>query len=139
MKIKTINIINGKILGGDSISFNTKSEYEDYINAMIDYLADQELDIEFNHEAFSTNETDVKENKISLFSSSRFKSIVTDNCIAWKEAGVITINILEDIPINIGSSTKTSEPQYLRDRNQEIKMMTESITPVKGKGNTTQY
>lgn len=116
MKIKTINIINGKILGGDSISFNTKSEYEDYINAMIDYVADR-----------------------SLFSSSKFKSLVMDNCIAWKEAGVITINILEYIPINIGSSTKTGSTQYLRDRNQERKMMTDSITPVKGKSNTTQY
>ena len=84
MKIKTINIINGKILGEDSISFNTKAEYEDYINAMIDFVADR-----------------------SLFTTSKFKSLVMDNCIAWKEAGVITLNILEETPINIGSSIKT--------------------------------
>ena len=107
MKIETINIINGKILEGDTISFNTKSEYEDYINAMIDYVVDRELDIEFNHEAFSTNETEINAEKISLFSSSKFKSLVMDNCIAWKEAGVITINILEDTLVNIESPNKT--------------------------------
>ena len=117
MKIKTINIINGMILEEDSISFNTKSEYEDYINALIEYVTDRELDIEFNHEAFSTNETEINEDKVSLFSSGKFKSIVTDNCIAWKEAGVVTINILEDPPVNIGSSAKTGSTSYLRDRN----------------------
>jgi hypothetical protein len=83
MKIETINIINGKILGGDSLSFNTRSEYECYISALINYVADKELAVEFNHEAFSTNETEIKAAP-SLFCSDRFKSIILDNCIAWK-------------------------------------------------------
>ena len=118
MKIETINIINGKILGGDSLSFNTRSEYEDYINALINYVADKELAVEFNHEAFSTNETEIKA-ATSLFCSDRFKSIILDNCIAWKEGDVITINILEDTPVNIDSSVKTGSTSYLRSRNQE--------------------
>lgn len=118
MKIKTLNIINGKILGQDSLTFNTRSEYECYINALINYVADKELAVEFNHEAFSTNETEINETA-SLFCSDRFKSIILDNCIAWKEGDVITINILEDTPINIDSSAKTGSTSYLRSRNQE--------------------
>ena len=106
MKIETINIINGKILGGDSLIFNTRSEYEGYINALINYVADKELAVEFNHEAFSTNETEINKEEASLFCSDTFKSIILDNCIAWKEGGVITINILEDTSLNIESMTK---------------------------------
>ena len=119
MKIETINIINGKILGGDSLTFNTWSEYEGYINALINYVADKELAVEFNHEAFSTNETEINKEEASLFCSGTFKSIILDNCIAWKEGEVITINILEDTPVNIDSSAKTGSTSYLRDRNQE--------------------
>ena len=104
--IETITIINGKILGQDSLTFNNRYEYESYLNALINYVADKELEIEFNHEAFSTNETEIREVTDSLFCSNRFKSIILDNCIAWKEGDVITINILEDTSLNIESQTK---------------------------------
>ena len=103
MKIETINIINGRVLGWDSLTFNTMSDYEDCINGMIDYVADKELEVEFNHQAFSTNETDCKDS-ISMFCSATFKSIIMDNCIAWKEGEIITINLLEGTPTNIGCS-----------------------------------
>ncbi len=106
MRINTINIINGKILGEDSLTFNNRFEYEGYINALINYVADRELEIEFNHEAFSTNETEINEAVASLFCSEKFKSIILDNCIAWKEGDVITLNTLEGTSINIGSLTK---------------------------------
>ena len=120
MKIKTINIINGKLLGGDSLTFNTRSEYEGYINALINYVADKELAVEFSHEAFSTNETEINKEEVSLFCSDTFKSIILDNCITWKEGEVITINILEDTPVNIDSQAKTGSTPYLRGRKQEI-------------------
>ena len=103
MKIETINIINGRVLGWDSLTFNTMSDYEDCINGMIDYVADKELEVEFNHQALSTNETDCKDS-ISMFCSATFKSIIMDNCIAWKEGEIITINLLERTPTNIGCS-----------------------------------
>ena len=106
MKINTINIINGKILGQDSLTFNNRLEYESYINALINYVTDKELGIEFNHKTFTTNETEINETVASLFCSDKFKSIILDNCIAWKEGGVITINILEDTSLNIESMTK---------------------------------
>lgn len=103
MRINTTTIINGRVLGRDSLSFKTRSAYEDRINGMIDYVADRELAVEFNHEAFSTNETEINGTIVSLFCSEKFKSVILDNCIAWKERGVITINILEDTPVNIES------------------------------------
>ena len=103
MKIETIQIANGRVLGRDSLTFNTRSDYEDRINGMIDYVADKELEVEFNHQAFSTNETEINK-PCSMFCSTTFKSIIMDNCIAWKEAGIITINILEETPVNIGCS-----------------------------------
>ena len=121
MKIKTINIINGKILGDDSITFNNRFEYEGYINALINYVADKELAVEFNHESFSPNETEINDAAVSLFCSDKFKSIIFDGCIAWKEGDVITINILEDTTLNIGSQAKTGSTPYLRRRKQEIK------------------
>lgn len=53
MRVETINIINGRVLGWDSLTFKTRSNYEDCINGMIDYVADKELEVEFNHQAFS--------------------------------------------------------------------------------------
>jgi len=103
MKIETINIINGRVLGWDSLTFETRSDYEDCINGMIDYVADKELKVEFDHQAFSTNETDCTDS-ISMFFSATFKSIIMDNCIAWKEGEIITINLLEGTPTNIGCS-----------------------------------
>ena len=103
MKIETINIINGRVLGWDSLTFETRSDYEDCINGMIDYVADKELKVEFDHQAFSTNETDCTDS-ISMFCSVTFKSIIMDNCIAWKEGEIITINLLERTPTNIGCS-----------------------------------
>ena len=103
MKIETINIINERVLGWDSLTFKTRSNYEDCINGMIDYVADKELEVEFNHQAFSTNETDCTDS-ISMFCSATFKSIIMDNCIAWKEGEIITINLLKRTPTNIGCS-----------------------------------
>lgn len=51
----------------------------------------------------STNETDCTDS-ISMFCSATFKSIIMDNCIAWKEGEIITINLLEGTPTNIGCS-----------------------------------
>ena len=101
--IETITIINGSLFGKDSITFNTMSDYEDCINGMIDYVADKELEVEFNHQAFSTNETDCTDS-ISMFCSATFKSIIMYNCIAWKEGEIIIINLLEGTPTNIGCS-----------------------------------
>ena len=36
--IETITIINGSLFGKDSITFNTQADYENHINAMIDYV-----------------------------------------------------------------------------------------------------
>ena len=83
-----------------------KVSYEDHINGMIEYVADKELAVEFNHEAFSTNETETQWAIASMFYSDKFKSVLLDNCIAWKEGGVITINLLEDTPLNIESQAK---------------------------------
>ena len=102
MRINTVTIINGRALGLDSLTFKTRSAYEDHTNGMIDYVADKELAVEFNHEAFSTNETERA--VASMFCSDKFKSVILSNCIAWKESGVITINILEGNPLNIESS-----------------------------------
>ena len=63
--IETITIINGSLFGKDSITFNTQADYENHINAMIDYVESRKQD--------------------------GFKSLITENCIAWKDAGVITI------------------------------------------------
>lgn len=106
MIIYTITIINGRVLGQDSLTFKTRSAYEDHINGMIEYVADKELAVEFNHEAFSTNETETRWAIASMFYSDKFKSVLLDNCIAWKEGGVITINLLEDTPLNIESQAK---------------------------------
>lgn len=103
MKVETINIINGRVLGWDSLTFKTRSDYEDCINGMIDYVADKELEVEFKHQAFSTNETEINK-PCSMFCSATFKSIIMDNCIAWKKGEIITINLLEGTPTNIGCS-----------------------------------
>lgn len=63
--IETITIINGSLFGKDSITFNTQADYENHINAMIDYVESRKQD--------------------------GFKSLITENCIAWKDAEVITI------------------------------------------------
>lgn len=105
MTIETIQIANGRVLGWDSLTFKTRSDYEDCINGMIDYVADKELEVEFNLKAFSTNETDCKDS-ISMFCSAGFKSIILDNCIAWKEGEIITINVLKRTPDNIGCSNE---------------------------------
>lgn len=96
MKSTITTIINGKVLGQESLSFNTKAEYDNYINSMIDYVTDKELDVEFNHDAFTTNIIEIEGEHISTFSSGRFKSIILDNCVAWEESGIITICSLEE-------------------------------------------
>ena len=63
--IETITIINGSLFGKDSITFNTQADYENHINAMIDYVESRKQE--------------------------GFKSLITENCIAWKDAEVITI------------------------------------------------
>ena len=63
--IETITIIKGRLLGKDSVTFNTQADYENHINAMIDYVESRKQD--------------------------GFKSLITENCIAWKDAEVITI------------------------------------------------
>ena len=70
--VETITIINGSLFGKDSFTFNTQADYENHINAMIDYVESRQQE--------------------------GFKSLITKNCVAWKEGVVITINILEDIP-----------------------------------------
>ena len=73
--IETITIINGSLFGKDSIAFNTQADYENHINAMIDYVESRKQD--------------------------GFKSLITENCIAWKDAEVITI-----------CAIKQGRPQY---------------------------
>ena len=63
--IETITIINGSLFGKDSITFNTQADYENHINAMIDYVESRKQD--------------------------GFKYLITEHCIAWKDAEVITI------------------------------------------------
>ena len=63
--IETITIINGSLFGKDSITFNTQADYENHINALIDYVESRKQE--------------------------GFKSLITENCIAWKDAEVITI------------------------------------------------
>ena len=63
--IETITIINGSLFGKDSIAFNTQADYENHINAMIDYVESRKQE--------------------------GFKSLITENCIAWKDSEVITI------------------------------------------------
>ena len=63
--IETITIINGSLFGKDSITFNTQADYENHINAMIDYVVSRKQE--------------------------GVKSLITENCIAWKDAEVITI------------------------------------------------
>ena len=63
--IETITIINGSLFGKDSVTFNTQADYENHINAMIDYVVSRKQE--------------------------GVKSLITENCIAWKDAEVITI------------------------------------------------
>ena len=63
--IETITIINGSLFGKDSITFNTQADYENHINSMIDYVESRKQE--------------------------GVKSLITENCIAWKDAEVITI------------------------------------------------
>lgn len=71
MKTTTITIINGAVINMESNTFSTKAEYKNHINAMLAYVADKEKE------------------------SNNFKSIYMDNCVAWKEAGVMTIFKME--------------------------------------------
>lgn len=104
MKIEILNIINGNILGQDSFCINTRSEYNDYINGLMRFIADKEYEVKSNHEAFTTNRKEINGERISTFSSDRFSSIIMDNCIAWEESGITTICSLEgEKPLNIGS------------------------------------
>lgn len=95
MKTTTTTIINGRVLGQESLSFNTKSEYENYIIALLAFINDKECEIKSNHEAFLTNSMTIDGEHISSFSSDRFNAIIMNNHIAWEEAGLITICSLE--------------------------------------------
>lgn len=104
MKINTTTIINGRVLGQDSVTIKSRSDYDNYINGLMGYITDKELAIKSSHGAFSTTESDINEKHISTFSSDRFNSIIMDKCIAWEESGVITICSLDgEIPFNIVS------------------------------------
>lgn len=96
MKTTTTTIINGKVLGQNSINFNTKVECDNYFNGLMAYINDNERDIKSNHEAFTTNSAVIDGEHISSFSSDKFKYIIMDNYIAWEESGVITICSLEN-------------------------------------------
>ena len=63
--IETITIIKGRLLGKDSVTFTTQADYENHINSMIDYVESRKQE--------------------------GVKSLITENCIAWKDAEVITI------------------------------------------------
>lgn len=63
--IETITIIKGRLFGKDSVTFNTQADYENHINAMIDYVVSRKQE--------------------------GVKSLITEHCIAWKDAEVITI------------------------------------------------
>ena len=95
MKTTTTTIIKGKVLGQNSISIKTRSEYDNYTNGLMAYINDKKRKIESNHEAFTTDSTEIDGERISSFSSDRFSFIIMSNCIAWEESGIITICSLE--------------------------------------------
>ena len=101
MKTETFHIINGEIQGPDTLIIESKADYDSQVNGLVDYVADKELAVEFNHKAFS----EIYGEHYALFYSDAFKSLTMDNCIAWEEDGIITICFLdkEERP-NIGSS-----------------------------------
>ena len=63
--IETITIIKGRLFGKDSVTFNTQADYENHINAMRDYVESRKQE--------------------------GVKSLITENCIDWKDAEVINI------------------------------------------------
>ena len=67
--IETITIIKGRLFGKDSVTFNTQADYENHINAMIDYVVSRKQE--------------------------GVKSLITENCIAWKDAEVIAICVIK--------------------------------------------
>lgn len=96
MKTTTTTIINGTVLGQNSINFNSKVECDNYFNGLMAYINDKELEIKSNNEAFTTSSTEIDGEHVSSFSCDKFKYIIMDNYIAWEESGVITICSLEN-------------------------------------------
>ena len=107
MKTTITTIINGEVLGKESRSFGTKTEYDNFINGLIDYITDKEVEVKLNHERFTEKTIDFLGDPVSFFSSHSFMSIMMGPTITWRENGVITICTVEnETSINIGSSDK---------------------------------